>query len=58
MVVKVLFPRLVEGVFLQYSVELTDQVHFVANKLELVVDSIQVALLNNELFDILRLLFK
>jgi len=40
MVVKVLFPRLVEGVFLQYSVELTDQVHFVANKLEFVVDSI------------------
>lgn len=58
MVVKVLFPRLVEGVFLQYSVELTDQVHFVANELELVVDNIQVALLNNELFDILRFLFK
>jgi len=58
MVVKVLFPRLVEGVFLQNTVELTDQVHFIANKLEFVVYSIQVSLLNNELFDILRLLLK
>jgi len=54
----VFFLWLIESVFNKDSVELTEQVDLVPNKLESVVDICQMALLNDELLNIVNRISK
>jgi len=52
MVVQVFFAGLVHGMLLQDDIELSEQVNFISNELESVVDSDQETLLNHEFLDV------